>query len=180
MTKFGIELGIRASQNSIEKAAQIADNHQIEYFLVPETDPKFYGVDAFSTLLQISENIKHVKLGTGIVNVFSKSKEEILSLSKLLYKKTDGRFVLGIGTSAPIIIENLSKLKFKNPLSRMKEYSKFIKSEFDGPVYWAAVGKKTTELAATNADGILFFLKPQSHTSQRVGLVAAILCLNKR
>ncbi len=104
MTKFGIELGIRASQNSIEKAAQIADNHQIEYFLVPETDPKFYGVDAFGTLLQISENIKNVKLGTGIVNVFSKSKEEMLSLSKLLYTKTGGKFVLGIGTSAPIII----------------------------------------------------------------------------
>lgn len=169
--KLGIELGIRAPKKAIEKAAEIAEEHLIEYFLVPETHPKFYGVNAFETLSQISENIKHVKLGTGIVNVFSRSKEEIVEYANQLYKKTDGKLILGIGTSAPVIIEKLWNMEFKKPLSRLKNYSEFIKSKYDGPVFWAAVGQKTTELAASNADGVIFFLKPQSQMLNDIDMI---------
>ena len=169
--KLGIELGIRAPKKAIEKAAEIAEEHLIEYFLVPETHPKFYGVDAFETLSQISENIKHVKLGTGIVNVFSRSKEEIVEHANKLYKKTDGKLILGIGTSAPVIIEKLWNMEFKKPLSRLKNYSEFIKSKYVGPVFWAAVGQKTTELAASNADGVIFFLKPQSQMLNDIDMI---------
>ena len=120
--KLGIELGIRAPKKAIEKAANIAEKHLIDYFLVPETHPKFFGVDAFQTLSQISENIRHVKLGTGIVNVFSRRKEEIAEHANQLYQKTGGNFFLGIGTSAPVIIEQLWKMEFKKPLSRLKNY----------------------------------------------------------
>ncbi len=169
--KLGIELGIRAPKKAIEKAAEIAEEHLIDYFFVPETHPKFYGVDAFETLSQISENIKHVKLGTGIVNVFSRSKEEIVEYANQLYKKTDGKLILGIGTSAPVIIEKLWNMEFKKPLSRLKNYSEFIKSKYDGPVFWAAVGQKTTELAASNADGVIFFLKPQSQMLNDIDMI---------
>ncbi len=125
--QIGIELGIRAPRKAIEKAAKIAEKHLIKYFLVPETHPNFYGVDAFQTLSQISENIKKVKLGTGIVNVFSRSKEEIADHANQLHKKTGGNFVLGIGTSAQLIIEELWKMEFKKPLSRLENYSSFIK-----------------------------------------------------
>ena len=178
--KLGIELGIRAPKKAIEKAAEIAEEHLIEIFLVPETHPKFYGVNAFETLSQISENIKHVKLGTGIVNVFSRSKEEIAKHANQLYKKTDGNFVLGIGTSAPIIIEQLWKMEFKKPLSRLKNYSEFIKSKYDGPVFWAAVGQKTTELAASNADGVIFFLKPQSQMLNDIDMINSKLASLKK
>ncbi len=169
--KLGIELGIRAPKKAIEKAAEIAEEHLIEYFLVPETHPKFYGVDAFETLSQISENIKHVKLGTGIVIVFSRSKVEIVEHANRLYKKTDGKLILGIGTSAPVIIEKLWNMEFKKPLSRLKNYSEFIKSKYVGPVFWAAVGQKTTELAASNADGVIFFLKPQSQMLNDIDMI---------
>jgi len=169
--KLGIELGIRAPKKAIEKAANIAEKHLIDYFLVPETHPKFFGVDAFQTLSQISENIRHVKLGTGIVNVFSRRKEEIAEHANQLYQKTGGNFFLGIGTSAPVIIEQLWKMKFKKPLSRLKNYSSFIKSKYSGPVFWAAVGQKNTELAAANADGVIFFLKPKSQISNHVELI---------
>jgi len=169
--QIGIELGIRAPRKAIEKAAKIAEKHLIKYFLVPETHPNFYGVDAFQTLSQISENIKKVKLGTGIVNVFSRSKEEIADLANQLYQNTDGNFVLGIGTSAPVIIEQLWKMEFKKPLSRLENYSSFIKSKYSGPIFWAAVGQKTTELAAANADGVIFFLKPKSQMSYHIDLI---------
>ena len=93
---------------------------------MPETHPEFFGVNALDTILKISEKVKNVKLGTGIINVFSRTREEILDSANQIYEKTDGKFVLGIGTSAPIIIEKLWKMEFKKPLSRLKNYSKFI------------------------------------------------------
>ncbi len=173
--KLGIELGIRAPKEAILKASKIAEKHSIEYFLIPETHPKFYGVDAFDTLEQISESMKHVKLGTGIVNVFSKSKEAIIQHANQLYKKTDGNFILGLGTSAPAIIEDLWKMEFKKPLARLIDYSSFIKSEYKGPIFWAAVGQKTTEFAAENVDGVIFFLKPKSQILNHIELITTKL-----
>jgi len=180
MTDIGIELGIRAPLEAIERAAQIADNNHVEYFLVPETHPEFFGVNALDTILKISEKVKNVKLGTGIINVFSRTQEEILDSANQIYKKTDGKFVLGIGTSAPIIIEKLWKMEFKKPLSRLKNYSKFIKTKFKGQIYWAAIGEKTTKLAAENANGVIFFLKPRVQISNHIDLInSALASLNK-
>ena len=87
MTNIGIELGIRAPIEAIERAAQIADDNHVEYFLVPETHPEFFGVNALDTILKISEKVKNVKLGTGIINVFSRTQEEILDYANQIYEK---------------------------------------------------------------------------------------------
>ena len=180
MTKIGIELGIRAPAKAIERAAQIADDNSVEYFFVPETHPGFFGVNALDVLSNISEKVKHVKLGTGIINVFSRTREEILDAANHLHTKTGGKFVLGIGTSAPIIIKNLWNMEFKKPLSRLRDYSNFIKTKYSGPIYWAAVGEKTTKLAAENADGVIFFLKPRDQISNHIDMINSTLkSLNK-
>ena len=180
MTKIGIELGIRAPAKAIERAAQIADDNSVEYFFVPETHPGFFGVNALDVLSNISEKVKHVKLGTGIINVFSRTQEEILDAANNLHTKTAGKFVLGMGTSAPIIIKNLWNMEFKKPLSRLRDYSNFIKTKYSGPIYWAAVGEKTTKLAAKNADGVIFFLKPRDQISNHIDMINSTLkSLNK-
>ena len=180
MIKIGIELGIRAPAKAIERAAQIADDNSVEYFFVPETHPGFFGVNALEVLSNISEKVKHVKLGTGIINVFSRTQEEILDAANHLHTKTGGKFVLGMGTSAPIIIKNLWNMEFKKPLSRLRDYSNFIKTKYSGPIYWAEVGEKTTKLAAENADGVIFFLKPRDQISNHIDMINSILkSLNK-
>ena len=171
MTKIGIELGIKAPFDAILKASKIADEHSVDYFLVPETHPESLGVDAFETILQIVGNIKNVTVGTGIVNVFSREKEEILKSSSQIFQNSNGKFVLGIGTSAPIIIEKLWNLKFQKPVSRLVEYTEFIKSQYTGPIFWAAVGKHTTKLAAKHADGVIFFLKPKNQISNFIEMI---------
>jgi len=180
VTKIGIELGIRAPIEAINRAAQIADDNCIEYFFVPETHPKFFGVNALDVLSNISEKVKHVKLGTGIINVFSRTQEEILDAANHIHAKTDGKFILGMGTSAPIIIENLWRMEFKKPLSRLRDYTNFIRTKYPGPIYWAAVGEKTTKLAAENADGVIFFLKPREQISNHIDMINSTLkSLNK-
>lgn len=180
MTKIGIELGIRARFDAIKRAAQIAENNSVEYFLIPETHPKVFGVNAMDSLLKLSEKVNHLKLGTGIINVFSRTQEEILESANHIHTKTGGKFVLGIGTSAPIIIEDMWKMEFKKPISRLKEYTKFLKTKYSGQIYWAAVGEKTTKLAAQNADGVIFFLKPRIQISDHIEIINSTLAASNK
>ena len=162
MEKIGIILGYRAPLNTIKNAAIIAEHsNKIDYFFVPETHPKFYGVDAFETVQSLSEVAKKVTLGTGIVNVFSRSGKNILNQGNEILHKTNENFVLGLGTGAPYIIENCFKIKFEKPLTRLLKYTNYLKSHYPGPIFWAAVGDKTIKLAAKHTDGIIFFLKSE-------------------
>lgn len=171
MVKFGVELGIRAPENAIKKAATIADENVLDYFFVPETHPKFAGVDAFKTISEIVSNVKNVTLATGIVNVYSRNKKTMLREAEEIYRKANGGFVLGIGTSAPVIIEKLYKMRFDRPLFRMVDYTSYIKNNHNMSVYWAAVGDRITRLAAQNADGVIFFLRPESEIKRSIKLI---------
>lgn len=176
MKRVGIELGIRAPLHAIERAARIADTKMLDYYLIPETHPKFTGVDAFKALQFLAEKIENVVLGTGIVNVFSRSKKKLLDLANKVYYKTNENFVLGLGTSAPIVIENMYKMKFEKPVSRIKIYTEYIKSQYKGPIYWSAIGDKMTRFAAEYADGVIFFLKPESEIRRSIKIIRNRLC----
>ncbi|MEX0657009.1 MAG: LLM class flavin-dependent oxidoreductase [Nitrosopumilaceae archaeon] len=173
--KRGIELGINATLPSIQKAAQIANQSKIDYFFVPETNPVVMGVDAFDALEKISNGKCNMVLGTAIVNVFSRKKEQISLNANKIYQKTSENFVLGIGTSAPAIVEKLWNLKFEHPLSRMVDYTKYLRANFRGRIFWAAVGQKTMQLAAENADGVIFFLKPRKQISSDIQKIKQII-----
>ena len=171
MKKVGIELGIKGSMESIRKAALIADRNNLDYYFVPETNPKFIGVDAFEALHNMVGRVSKVRLGTGIVNVFSRSKEELFKLADNLYHETKGSFVLGIGTSAPAVVEKMYNIKFEKPISRIKQYTNYLKSRYSGPIYWSVIGDKITQLAAEYADGVIFFLKPEGEITHSIEII---------
>lgn len=169
--KRGIELGINADLSSIKEAAKISNENNMDYFFVPETNPSIIGVDAFDTLEKIADKNQNMIMGTGIVNVFSRTKEQIAAGANKIYEKCEKKFVLGIGTSAPAVIENMWRLKFEKPVSRILEYTEYLRSNFQGPIFWAAVGQKTTQLAAQKADGVMFFLKPKRQVASDVSKI---------
>jgi alkanesulfonate monooxygenase SsuD/methylene tetrahydromethanopterin reductase-like flavin-dependent oxidoreductase (luciferase family) len=171
MVQFGVELGIRAKKNAIKKASLIADENTLDYFFVPETHPKFVGVDAFETLSEIADKTRNITLATGIVNVYSRNKQTMLRKADEIYRKAKGRFVLGIGTSTPVIIEKLYKMRFEKSLFRMRDYTAYIKNNHDVSVYWAVVGDKITQQAAESSDGVIFFLRPESEIKRSIKII---------
>lgn len=169
--KRGIELGINADLSSILEAAKIANKNSIDYFFVPETNPDILGVNAFDALEKIADKDQNITIGTGIVNVFSRTKEQLASGANKIYEKSNKKFVLGIGTSAPAVVEKMWRLKFEKPLSRIVNYTEYLRSNFKGPIFWAAVGQKTTQLASQKADGVMFFLKPKKQVAADVSKI---------
>lgn len=176
MTKIGIELGIRAPYETIRDAALISQrSKKVCYFFVPETHPKFIGVDAFGVIKKLSKEGLDIKLGTGVVNVFSRSKKEILSLAGSIYQDSNENFILGLGTSTPHIVENMYKMRFEKPLTRLVSYTNYLKNYYKGPIYWGAVGNKAIRLAAKYASGVMFFLKKENEIIQSQSLIRSEL-----
>ena len=153
----------------MRRAAELAGSYA-GYFLVPETHPRIMGVDALDMILEVSADLpSRACMGTGVINVFSRTREDMLDQALRIHRTVGERFILGIGTSAPVVVEGMWKMAFRMPVSRLVSYTESLRGHgYTGPIYWAAVGERVLQLAIQNADGVMFFLKPRSHMPKYV------------
>lgn len=170
------------TMDELVEYAQLAEELGYDSIWVPE----MWGRDAFSLLALLAVNTKKIKLGTGIVSVFSRTPAIIAQTAATLDEISGGRIMLGIGTSGPIVIENWHGIKFEKPIQRTREYVDIIKMALrfdrvnyegeifrlknfklqfkplrsDIPILVAAIGPKNTRLVGEVADGWIPFLIP--------------------
>jgi alkanesulfonate monooxygenase SsuD/methylene tetrahydromethanopterin reductase-like flavin-dependent oxidoreductase (luciferase family) len=64
---------------------------------------------------------KRIKLGTGIINVFSRSPGLIAMSAATVDEISGGRLILGIGTSGKRVIEGFHGRPFEKPLTQVRE-----------------------------------------------------------
>lgn len=173
--------------NNITKAefieiAQLAEDLGYDSIWVPE----MWGRDAFSILGLLAANTKRIKLATGIIPVYSRSPAIIAQTIATLDEISDGRMILGLGTSGPVVIENWHGVAYESPLQRTREYVEIIRMilnservNYDGeifklknfrlqfkplkkdiPIFVAAMGSRNIQLTGEVADGWIPFLVP--------------------
>jgi alkanesulfonate monooxygenase SsuD/methylene tetrahydromethanopterin reductase-like flavin-dependent oxidoreductase (luciferase family) len=99
------------------KAAQLADELGYHSFWVPEA----WGYEAFQLLTEMAIHTKNIKLGTGIVNVFSRSPGMIAMSAATLDEISEGRLILGLGTSGKRVIEGFHGRAFNKPLTQLRD-----------------------------------------------------------
>jgi F420-dependent oxidoreductase-like protein len=83
--------------------------------------PEAYGTDAISTLGALAARTKRIRLGTGIVNVFSRTPALLAQTAATLDLISGGRFILGLGTSGHQVISGWHGVAFDRPVLRMRE-----------------------------------------------------------
>ena len=86
-----------------------------------------YGWDAFTVLAEIACRTQRIKVATGIVNVFSRSPALIAQTAGSLDLISNGRFVLGLGTSGHQVIEGWHGVKFERGVRRMRETIEIVR-----------------------------------------------------
>jgi coenzyme F420-dependent oxidoreductase len=176
------------TKDEIIDYAQLAEGLGYDSIWVPE----MWGRDAFSILSVIALNTNRIKLGTGIVSVFSRTPAIIAQTVATLDEISGGRMILGLGTSGPVVIENWHGVNFEKPLRRTREYVEIIKMIIAGqrvnysgeifrlknfslqfepfreviPIYIASIGPKNITLTGEIADGWIPFLVPIEHYKQ--------------
>ena len=83
--------------------------------------PEAWGTDAISILGALAARTDRIRLGTAIVNVFSRTPTLLAQTAATLDLISNGRFVLGLGTSGHQVIAGWHGVPFDRPLQRMRE-----------------------------------------------------------
>ena len=180
--RLAYSLGSLLSVDEILNCSKILSNYNPDSVWIPET----WGMEGYSMLSSVSQIIKNSKIGSSIINIYSRTPTLIAMGAATIDILSNGRFILGLGTSSEPIVQEWHGLEFTNPVQRMREYVDIVKLTLSGnkvnydgklfhlknftllikpktkniPIYLAAVNEKMVELTWEIADGVIFYLRP--------------------
>ncbi len=186
----GCSLGSLLSVNQVLECSKILSSTNIDSIWIPET----WGMENFSMLSAVSGKLTTQKIGSSIINIYSRSPSVIAMGASTVDTLSNGRLILGLGTSSLPIVETFHGYKFEKPVQRMKEYVEIIrlalsgkKVNYDGeifnlknftlltkpkresiPIYLAAVNEKMVDLALDIGDGVIFYLRPINEMKETI------------
>ena len=111
--------------------------------------PEAYGTDAISILAALAVKTTRIRIGTGIINVFSRTPALIAQTAATMDLISGGRFILGLGTSGHQVIGGWHGVPFDRPVQRMRETVEIVRSvlrrdalKFEGEVFQLTQGLK--------------------------------------
>ena len=197
LENFGVTIAWHGSTvEGFDAIAEEADMLGFGYLWVPEA----WGLEAFSLVSHVLSKTSQIRVGTGIVNIFSRSAALIGMGCATLQQIAPQRFMLGLGSSGRSLIENWHGLEYSTPLKRTKEYVDVIRKvvsgeevEFRGQtmqplsrfrlftkpiqpsleIYLGAVGDTNLRLAGKICQGAILAMYPSSrlkHTTELLGM----------
>jgi F420-dependent oxidoreductase-like protein len=80
-----------------------------------------YGFDSPSLMGYLAALTETVQIGSGIMNIYSRTPSLIAMTAAGIDALSDGRFHLGLGASGPQVIEGFYGVPYANPLGRTRE-----------------------------------------------------------
>jgi len=190
MRRLSYSLGSLLSIEEVLECSQKLNEIKPEVEWIPET----WGMENFSMLgLASKENI-FSKMGSSIINIYSRSPSLIAMGASTIDTISNGRLILGLGTSSVPIVENFHGNSFDTPVQRMKEYVEIIRLALQGekinysgkiftlkdfslltkpirkeiPIYLAAINQKMVEMTWDIADGVIFYLRPKNEMKETI------------
>ena len=190
MRRLSYSLGSLLSIEEVLECSQKLNEIKPEVEWIPET----WGMENFSMLgLASKENIIS-KIGSSIINIYSRSPSLIAMGASTIDTISNGRLILGLGTSSVPIVENFHGNSFDSPVQRMKEYVEIIRLALQGekinysgkiftlkdfslltkpirkeiPIYLAAINQKMVEMTWDIADGVIFYLRPKNEMKETI------------
>ncbi len=86
-----------------------------------------WGRDCFTILTLLARETTRIKLGTGIVNCYSRTPAALAQHFATLDEFSGGRMLIGLGTSGHRVIEHWHGVPFQPSLTRLREYVDIIR-----------------------------------------------------
>ncbi|MBA2626131.1 MAG: LLM class flavin-dependent oxidoreductase [Acidimicrobiia bacterium] len=104
--------------------------------------PEFWAGDALTPLAYLAASTTRIRLATGIVQLGARTPAMLAMSALSLQALCGGRFVLGIGTSGPQVMEGWHGVRFDRPVRRTRETIEIVRAisagqrlEYHGEVY---------------------------------------------
>jgi F420-dependent oxidoreductase-like protein len=138
--------------------------------------------DAALVLAAYAAATQWVRLGTGVLPIYTRHPTAMAQMALTLDEMSAGRFILGIGVSHKVTVESMWGMKLERPVEAMREYVAIVRSilrdgsaSFDGkqfsaqmsysaprrselPVMISALNPHMLELAGEVADGVVLWM----------------------
>jgi len=139
--------------------------------------PNIFGLDAITALAIAGRSTSRIELSTGVVPAQPRHPVAMAQQALTAQAASKGRFVLGIGLSHKLVIEDMLGLSYAHPAKQMREYLEVLTPLLRGepvdhqgelyrvkaglqvagaapvPVIVAALGPRMLEVAGRLADG---------------------------
>ncbi|MFJ8822516.1 LLM class flavin-dependent oxidoreductase [Streptomyces sp. NPDC102467] len=91
-----------------------------------------WGSEAPSALGYLAARTERMLLGSGIIQLATRTPAAIARAAITLSNLSEGRFLLGLGPSGPQVIEGLHGVPFARPLARMRETVEIVRMAVAG------------------------------------------------
>lgn len=178
MARLGVRLDTipQLDHQSMLDLALLAEERGYETAWVPEGG----GRDALTQLAALAMATSRIRLGTGILPVFSRTPTLAAMSAAGLDMISNHRFILGLGVGHQGATEGCHGVPFQRPIARIKETVDIVRRLLKGervshqgrvfnvrngslgiphevpvPIYIAALGPRMIELAGEVAEGVL-------------------------
>lgn len=89
--------------------------------------PEVWGYDALTGLAYLAAKTTTLKLGTFVVQLGSRSPALLATSALSLQELSEGRFLLGVGTSGPGVMEGWHGVRFRKPIETTRETIEIIR-----------------------------------------------------
>jgi F420-dependent oxidoreductase-like protein len=140
------------------------------------------GRDSLTVLAAYAARTKRIKLGTGVLPIYSRTPVATAQAAATIDELSGGRMVLGVGVSHQVTVENWYGSTIERPVAEMREYVTALRAMFRGedppegerfptrfrfmgyeprpelPIYVAALSPAMLRLAGEIADGAMLWL----------------------
>jgi alkanesulfonate monooxygenase SsuD/methylene tetrahydromethanopterin reductase-like flavin-dependent oxidoreductase (luciferase family) len=147
------------------RVAERADELGLDHMYVAEG----WTHDAFVLLAQLAGRTSRVRLGSGIVSVWSRTPATIAMGAASLQRCTQGRFTLGLGASSPPLVEGFHGVDFQRPVARLRATLTAVRALLDGERMPAPVdGSRALRLGVTPEDAVPIALAALAPASVRL------------
>ena len=193
MERISYSLGSLLSIDEVLACAKKLNQIKPEVMWIPET----WGMENFSMLGMASKENCFSKIGSSIINIYSRSPSVIAMGATTVDTISNGRLILGLGTSSVPIVEDFHGQSFEMPIQRMREYVEIIRLALHGekinysgkifslkdftlltkpirkeiPIYLAAINQKMVEMTWDIADGVIFYLRPKQEIKRTIAVM---------
>jgi probable F420-dependent oxidoreductase len=121
------------------------------------------GYDAFTPLAFASQWAPQLRLGTAIVGIYGRAPVTLAVQAGTMADLAPGNFVMGIGTSSKVAVEQWNGIPFEKPYQRSRDMLRFLREALAG-------GKVTQDYETFSVDG--FRLDPAPKVAPAIALAA--------
>src|SRR5215472_7179748 len=90
------------------------------------------GIDAFTPLVLASQWNDRLRLGTAIAPIYTRGPGTLALTAATLADLAPGRFVMGLGTSTPVVVQQWNAIPFEAPYQRSRDTLRFLRSALAG------------------------------------------------